>query len=571
MAEDLSLVTAPTGASNSWIVEPAGDETVDADNLSYVLNAAADVYAGTRRKADVLLESGSFYVQDMVAVAGFRGRVHGRGKRKTRIVAGAVGGDPMNLLSAADAVTMCRPTVPHMLSFYCTPEDPSYSLVMEDLTLMTNPSLATSTDKYFFEQWDNRNCLGLLQTRSIVGDYRVYNLTAVAGTAPVMQATIRALGFQASDKGKYLIIEGAANPLNNGKFLITRVISTTVVEYLNPYGVANASENCLAGFRPVRLPIPNRDVIVRRCHVQAALGGADAGNVHTVYGIPISSIDIGLYLKDEDQDAVLGDATTGPSVADYWANDVWGSDTYWKSASARPTNGLTLVEDCTFRDCGAAVHLGGNINPIPGSRVYDPPAKPVHARSIFRRNQALNCGYDQVFGSATTVLADLLTGDLIVDDNKTLNETLVNADFSGFIFSLPLPALLVGQSELGVLSSSWMYNKAMSTPGHLSFSRNQIQQVDGESNHMILRGVQDYITFQVDHNTCIGDSTGGIYITEAISMDGTGTASYNKTEGAGESGDVTLDITTDITATGNTEEADLNLSVTLHMPDGSVV
>lgn len=53
-----------------------------------------------------------------------------------------------------------------------------------------------------------------------------------------MDLTIANAYFTPADLGSYVLISGSSQPTNNGKFLITRVLSTTRIMLLNPAGVA---------------------------------------------------------------------------------------------------------------------------------------------------------------------------------------------------------------------------------------------------------------------------------------------------------------------------------------------
>jgi hypothetical protein len=73
-----------------------------------------------------------------------------------------------------------------------------------------------------------------------VGGNRTAMGDTISGTAPTMTLTDAGAVFYTTDSGRYVTISGATTPANNGTFLITSAPSSTVINYTNAGGVAEA-------------------------------------------------------------------------------------------------------------------------------------------------------------------------------------------------------------------------------------------------------------------------------------------------------------------------------------------
>lgn len=305
MAIDISYVRQR--GPRHWIVSPSGDGTgvTDADNLQLVL----DMCESSALPCLLDLAEGTFYVKKQLNGISNNLKIKGAGIDMTTIVAGTSTSLSMDLNSREYARNHRYNRLPRLLCFWVSDSSKlPYDVEIKDLTI-TAPVQEGAHPDHLYASFSRpamtMQAMIQFDGRELAG-YRLFKSVSLSGpvgnTMTVSSGAIDA--FEDTDVGKYVTIAGAANPSNNGKFLITAKVDPFTLEYTNAAGVAEAVIDtvCAIG-EPDLIPISGGKARVR--NVKTIAGHAANGIANMHIAICIGSLE-GLTVEGAGDDFLEG-------------------------------------------------------------------------------------------------------------------------------------------------------------------------------------------------------------------------------------------------------------------------
>jgi hypothetical protein len=359
MAVNLSYMTQ-VGA-NKWVIRPSGDGVTgmtDADNIQYAIN----LLSNSTSSGTIQLEEGTYYIGHEIDVVSYRGTIRGRGEDATCLIAGTGAGQPIAANPLQYAIDRRRDQLPVM--FCLSVSDSSgltYDVSIELLRIETlrNDS-ARPGNIYVGMPRDNLNnmCHIMALGRQHVG-YRLAHgegsgLTKINATT--MQLECDPGTFRASDLGGSITINGAASLVNNGRFVITSVVSSSVIQYTNAAGLTQADFERVVGINePETLVVSGGKLRVTNVCFVGQLSDERIAQTHAAIAVNNPGLCLAL-----------------PSADDGWSDpDLWGmckigatEQTFFGSSqNAVPVVVDLDVSKCTFIKTGVSTYSGFAMKP----------------------------------------------------------------------------------------------------------------------------------------------------------------------------------------------------------------